>query len=73
MGLRSEYVVSGSDDGRIFIWCTRSGALVNVLAGEQGASCVQVGARAPARHGWVGGHAAGGGSEAAPRLCLAGS
>lgn len=31
MGPRSEYVVSGSDDGRIFIWDRSTGDLVNML------------------------------------------
>jgi hypothetical protein len=31
MGTRSEFVVSGSDCGHVFIWSSASGKLVNLL------------------------------------------
>ena len=34
MGGRDEFVVSGSDDGRIFIWDQRSTRLVNMLSSD---------------------------------------
>ena len=37
MGSRSEFVVSGSDDGNVFIWDFRTGEIVNVLEGEEAA------------------------------------
>ncbi|KAK9842324.1 hypothetical protein WJX81_006659 [Elliptochloris bilobata] len=40
MGPRSEFVVSGSDDGRVFIWERGSGQLVNLLAANEGAAAV---------------------------------
>lgn len=33
-GRRSEWVISGSDDARVYFWNKRSGALVNVLSGH---------------------------------------
>ncbi|RMY62493.1 hypothetical protein D0863_10948 [Hortaea werneckii] len=33
-GLNDEYVVSGSDDGNLFIWETHTGKLVNILEGD---------------------------------------
>lgn len=33
-GLADEYVVSGSDDGNLFIWDRASGRLVNILSGD---------------------------------------
>ncbi|KAF9884439.1 hypothetical protein FE257_001770 [Aspergillus nanangensis] len=33
-GLDDEYVVSGSDDGNIFVWERKSGKLVNILEGD---------------------------------------
>ena len=33
-GLDDEYVVSGSDDGNLFIWDRKSGELVNILEGD---------------------------------------
>lgn len=33
-GLDDEYVVSGSDDGNLFIWDRKSGQLVNILEGD---------------------------------------
>ncbi|BFZ56894.1 hypothetical protein PYCC9005_003944 [Savitreella phatthalungensis] len=33
-GLRDEYVVSGSDDGRLFMWKKTSGKLVHLLQGD---------------------------------------
>jgi nuclear receptor interaction protein len=33
-GLQDEYVVSGSDDGNLFIWDRASGKLVNILEGD---------------------------------------
>ncbi|CAL8470916.1 g10458 [Coccomyxa elongata] len=41
MGSGSQYVVSGSDDGHIFIWERATGALVNLLlSSDSGVSCV---------------------------------
>lgn len=40
MGPRSEFVVSGSDDGRAFIWDRCTGRLVNLLAADEGATAV---------------------------------
>ena len=34
MGSRDEFVTSGSDDGRIFIWSHHTGRLVNVLTSD---------------------------------------
>ena len=33
-GLSDDYVVSGSDDGNLFIWDKLSGELVNILEGD---------------------------------------
>ncbi|GAB7352950.1 hypothetical protein MBLNU459_g3525t1 [Dothideomycetes sp. NU459] len=33
-GLQDEYVVSGSDDGNLFIWDRKTGQLVNILEGD---------------------------------------
>lgn len=33
-GSKSEYVISGSDDGNIFIWNSKSGEVVNMLHGD---------------------------------------
>jgi len=33
-GLNDEYVVSGSDDGNLFIWAKDTGKLVNILSGD---------------------------------------
>ncbi|GAB1214410.1 hypothetical protein ATERTT37_003572 [Aspergillus terreus] len=33
-GLNDEYVVSGSDDGNLFIWDRKTGKLLNILAGD---------------------------------------
>ena len=33
-GLQDEYVVSGSDDGHLFIWDKKTSALVNILEGD---------------------------------------
>jgi DDB1- and CUL4-associated factor 8 len=35
LGPRSEYVISGSDDGHIFIWSTQSGQLLQLLHGDR--------------------------------------
>ena len=41
MGSRDEFVTSGSDDGRIFIWDRHTGKLVNILASDdQNVTCV---------------------------------
>ena len=41
LGSRDQFVVSGSDDGRIFIWDQFSGRLVNMLsADDRNVSCV---------------------------------
>lgn len=41
MGSRSQYVVSGSDEGHIFVWERGTGALVNLLrSSDAGVSCV---------------------------------
>ena len=34
MGSRDEFVTSGSDDGRIFIWSRHTGRLVNILTSD---------------------------------------
>lgn len=34
LGQRSEFVASGSDCGRIFVWCTRTGRIVRTLHGD---------------------------------------
>lgn len=34
MGSRDEFVTSGSDDGRIFIWSRYTGRLVNILTAD---------------------------------------
>ena len=34
-GTRSEFVLSGSDDGRMFIWDKKSGELLNYLVGDK--------------------------------------
>lgn len=42
LGQRGEYVASGSDDGRWFIWEKRTGRLVKVLVGDDAVvNCVQ--------------------------------
>ena len=41
-GLRDDYIVSGSDDGRIFFWEKKSGRLLGALAGDtRVVNCVQ--------------------------------
>lgn len=41
LGSRDEFVVSGSDDGRVFIWDQASGRLVNMLSSDdRNVSCV---------------------------------
>jgi WD40 repeat protein len=40
MGPRSEFVVSGSDDGRAFVWERDSGRLVNLLVADEAACAV---------------------------------
>ncbi|KAL0033568.1 hypothetical protein WJX79_003993 [Trebouxia sp. C0005] len=41
LGSRDEYVASGSDDGRIFVWDRFNGRLVNMLSSDdQNVSCV---------------------------------
>ena len=41
MGSGSQYVVSGSDDGHIFVWERATGSLVNLLrSSDSGVSCV---------------------------------
>ncbi|KAL0047044.1 hypothetical protein WJX82_004928 [Trebouxia sp. C0006] len=41
LGSRDEYVASGSDDGRIFVWDRFNGRLVNMLSSDdQSVSCV---------------------------------
>ena len=50
-GSRSEYVMSGSDDGAIFAWNFGSGRVLNVLPGDRMVSCVQVRLQAG---GWAG-------------------
>ena len=41
MGSRDEFVASGSDDGRIFIWDRFTGRLVNMLSSDdQNVTCV---------------------------------
>jgi WD40 repeat protein len=45
MGSRGEYVVSGSDDGCLYVWAAGSGQLVTVLKGsDKAVRRVQVGA-----------------------------
>ena len=34
MGSRDEFVISGSDDGRVFIWSRPTGRLVNILTSD---------------------------------------
>ncbi|KAK5123260.1 hypothetical protein LTR85_002690 [Meristemomyces frigidus] len=34
LGPDDSYVVSGSDDGNVFIWCRKTGELVNILEGD---------------------------------------
>ena len=34
LGSRDEFVTSGSDDGRIFIWSRHTGRLVNILTSD---------------------------------------
>ena len=47
-GQRSEYVVSGSDCGHIFIWDKESECIVNMMdADEKGAVSVEPGPGAP--------------------------
>ncbi|XP_010519610.1 PREDICTED: WD and tetratricopeptide repeats protein 1-like [Tarenaya hassleriana] len=42
LGQRGEYVASGSDDGRWFIWEKRTGRLVKVLLGDEAVvNCIQ--------------------------------
>ncbi|KAK9136131.1 hypothetical protein Syun_015461 [Stephania yunnanensis] len=42
LGQRGEYIASGSDDGRWFIWEKRTGRLIKVLAGDEAVvNCVQ--------------------------------
>ncbi|KAI3979004.1 hypothetical protein MKX01_016179 [Papaver californicum] len=42
LGQRGEYVASGSDDGRWFIWEKRTGRLVKLLSGDEAVvNCVQ--------------------------------
>ncbi|KAL5714321.1 Protein ALTERED SEED GERMINATION 2 [Ranunculus cassubicifolius] len=42
LGQRGEYVASGSDDGRWFIWEKRTGRLIKMLAGDEAVvNCVQ--------------------------------
>ncbi|XP_011622171.1 WD and tetratricopeptide repeats protein 1 isoform X1 [Amborella trichopoda] len=42
LGRKGEYVASGSDDGRWFIWEKRTGRLVKMLAGDENVvNCVQ--------------------------------
>ncbi|XP_026456789.1 WD and tetratricopeptide repeats protein 1-like [Papaver somniferum] len=42
LGQRGEYVASGSDDGRWFIWEKRTGRLVKMLSGDEAVvNCVQ--------------------------------
>ncbi|PIA56282.1 hypothetical protein AQUCO_00700547v1 [Aquilegia coerulea] len=42
LGQRGEYVASGSDDGRWFIWEKRTGRLINMLPGDEAVvNCVQ--------------------------------
>jgi len=41
LGSRDEFVASGSDDGRIFVWDRFNGRLVNMLSSDdQNVSCV---------------------------------
>ena len=41
MGSRDEFVASGSDDGRIFIWDRINGRLINMLTSDdQNVTCV---------------------------------
>lgn len=41
MGSHSQYVVSGSDDGHIFVWDRGTGELANLLrSSDSGVSCV---------------------------------
>ena len=41
LGSRDEFVASGSDDGRIFVWDRFTGRLVNMLSSDdQNVSCV---------------------------------
>lgn len=42
MGPSSNFVVSGSDDGRAFIWERASGRLLNLLAADESAATVAV-------------------------------
>jgi WD40 repeat protein len=45
MGSRGQYVVSGSDDGCLYVWAAGSGQLVMVLKGsDKAVRRVQVGA-----------------------------
>ncbi|XP_058096987.1 protein ALTERED SEED GERMINATION 2 isoform X2 [Magnolia sinica] len=42
LGQRGEYVASGSDDGRWFIWEKRTGRLIKMLAGDEAVvNCIQ--------------------------------
>ncbi|KAH7297874.1 hypothetical protein KP509_25G016700 [Ceratopteris richardii] len=42
LGERGEYIASGSDDGRWYIWQKKTGRLLNVLKGDQSVvNCVQ--------------------------------
>ncbi|XP_031497022.1 protein ALTERED SEED GERMINATION 2 isoform X1 [Nymphaea colorata] len=42
LGCKGEYVASGSDDGRWFIWEKRTGRLIKMLAGDENVvNCVQ--------------------------------
>jgi WD40 repeat protein len=44
MGNRSQYVVSGSDDGSLFVWDSHSGEVVNIVrGGAKAIKRVQVG------------------------------
>jgi DDB1- and CUL4-associated factor 6 len=35
LGLREEYVASGSDDGNLFVWNRATGEIVNILEGDE--------------------------------------
>lgn len=42
LGQRGEYIASGSDDGRCFIWEKKTGRLIKMLAGDEAVvNCVQ--------------------------------
>ncbi|GMP45790.1 hypothetical protein CsSME_00014181 [Camellia sinensis var. sinensis] len=40
LGQRGEYVASGSDDGRWFIWEKRTGRLIKVLVGDDAGNAI---------------------------------